>query len=48
MLPRNWAHEIGSVERGCMLVARQQTVGSLYSNAVILILEHGEDDASFA
>ncbi|CAK0738662.1 hypothetical protein CVIRNUC_001075 [Coccomyxa viridis] len=40
VLPRNWAHEIGSVERGCMLVARQQTVGSLYSNAVILILEH--------
>ena len=28
-----------------MLVARQQTVGSLYSNAVILILEHGEDGA---
>ncbi len=42
VLPRNWAHEIGSPERGCLLVARQPNMGSLYSHAVILILEHGE------
>ena len=42
MLPRSWAHEIGSPERGCLLVARQPNMGSLNSHAVILILEHGE------
>lgn len=41
-LPRKWAHQIGSPERGCLLVARQPNMGPLSSHAVILILEHGE------
>ncbi|CAL5223878.1 g6470 [Coccomyxa viridis] len=46
VLPRNWAHEIGSPERGCLLVARQPNMGSLYSHAVILILEHDAQESA--
>jgi hypothetical protein len=40
-LPSHWAHEIATVERGCLLVARKPDMGPLFTQAIVLLLEHG-------
>ncbi len=41
VVPRRWAHELGTPERGCLLVARRPDMGPLLTQSVILLLEHG-------
>ena len=43
-LETHWAHLIAQPERGCLLVAKQPNLG-MFSNSVILMLEHGERGA---
>lgn len=42
VLPRHWAHEIAALERGCLLVARKPDMGPLFTQSVVLLLEHGD------
>jgi putative AlgH/UPF0301 family transcriptional regulator len=40
--PTRWAHEIGTVEQGCLLLAHESLQGTFWQT-VVLILEHDDE-----
>ena len=37
-----WAHSVSAPEKGCLLLAARPDLGPLFTQAVVLIVDHGE------